>query len=131
MSKLLNKKSLYDLPKRNVQGSALKDFTDYGPGQGYWDRDADLGDPTESPFDSKDHLKQLLENKITSTRNGGMYTSYLSDVGGTTHPSSYRPLDFDLERNPLYPNYDTNFGTPGPNSTYQNNFLAVDPQAKF
>jgi hypothetical protein len=127
MSNLLNKKSLYDMSKRGVEGNNVGDFTT--PGSGFWDRDADTGNPTESPFSEKDHLKKLLDQKISSTRNGGDGTAYLSDVGGTVHPSAYRPLDYDLEGKPLYPNYDNNFGTPGANSTYENSF--PDPDAKF
>ena len=132
MSKLLNKKSIFDLPTRGVEGQAVGDFTGYGPGpNAAYDRDADLGDPTVSPFEQDDHLKELLSNKITSTRNGGTYSSYLSGVGGTEEASSYRPIDYDLEQNPLYPNYDSEFGTPGTNSTYENHFKSIDPQAKF
>ena len=56
----------------------------------------------------KDHLKELLDTKIASTRNGGDGTGYLAGVGGTNSPSSFRPLDFDLEGKPLYPNYNNN-----------------------
>ena len=130
MSNLLNKKSLYDMSKRGVEGNNVSDWdTQNGPGAGYYDRDADSGNPTTSPFAPKDHLKELLDTKIASTRNGGDGTGYLADVGGTVHPSAYRPLDYDLEGKPLYPNYNNNFGVPGENSTYENSF--PDPDAKF
>ena len=131
MSNLLNRKSLFDLPKKGQAGVDLGLFTGNGPGAGFYDRDAEQGNPTQSPFDKPDHLAELLTNKISSNRDGGTGNSYLADVGGTTFPSALRPLDFDLEANPLYPNYNDQFGNPGPNSTYQNRFLSVDPQAKF
>ena len=128
MSKLLAKKSMYDLqPKLGKKGPKLEDFTTYGTDKN-WDRDAELGAPNNAPFNKPDHLKRLLKKSVKSKRQGNGTQDYVADVGGT---NVGWPNDMDLERTALYPNYDDNFGTPGADSTYENHWSTIDPDAKF
>ena len=144
MSNLLNKKSLYDLKKRNVEGNNISVFNSLdGPNQPSYNRDFRGAGPNESPFSfdsskpypGSDHLVALLENTISSNRKGDGSTVYLSTVFGASEPSSFRPEDLDLEGQSLYPNYGggplggSQFGTPG--SDYKNAQLAIDPDSKF
>ena len=139
MSNLLNKSSLYDLKKRGESGDNLSAFsTADGPSLPSYNREAKYGNPTTSPFEAsitdpiggftgEDHMVKLLKEGISSERIGP--TNYLPDVAGTNTPSSFRPADFDLEGESLYPNFNNSFGVPGTTSTYQNAF--PDPNAKF
>ena len=149
MSNLLNKKSLYDLKSRNVEGNSFEDRSKlYGPDSPSYNRGYDAGSVNKSPFEYKgkevdgstaypqtDHLVALLDQTITSNRQGDKTTSYMSSVFGASKSSKFRPEDLDLEGNSLYPNYGGGpldggeFGSPG--STYENAQKAADPLSKF
>ena len=133
---LADKKSLYDLRKRGTLGNTVDQDSEPHSDK-MWYREADMGDPTESPFnessvpsagDPEDHMRALLEGTIKSRRLGDGYTpdpanmSYLERLPVGVD-------DSDLEGKSLYPNYDNNFGIAG--STYKDAKQADDPDARF